>query len=233
MKNRILEQICSVTCIITAAEQQTMNYYMNVAGFYESDIGRSLYQEIGLIEEQHVSHYGSLIDPRQTWLENLLNHEYTECYLYYSCFEDETDPHIKKIWEQHFHEEVAHLHKAAELLKKYEGKEWQQVIPDGNFPQLLTLGENKEYVRKVLGETVQLTSIKDEYTDVAKVPAESEFFTFQNIVNKDVECVPSHKIISQYICKNGMDYRYEDKENPIEALRDRKCDNTSVGRRPI
>lgn len=221
------------TCIITAAEQQTMNYYMNVAGFYESDIGRSLYQEIGLIEEQHVSHYGSLIDPRQTWLENLLNHEYTECYLYYSCFEDETDPHIKKIWEQHFHEEVAHLHKAAELLKKYEGKEWQQVIPDGNFPQLLTLGENKEYVRKVLGETVQLTSIKDEYTDVAKVPAESEFFTFQNIVNKDVECVPSHKIISQYICKNGMDYRYEDKENPIEALRDRKCDNTSVGRRPI
>ena len=84
---------------------------------------------------------------------------------------------------------MAHLHKAAELLKKYEGKEWQQVIPDGNFPQLLTLGENKEYVRKVLGETVQLTSIKDEYTDVAKVPAESEFFTFQNIVNKDVECI--------------------------------------------
>ena len=75
------------TCIITAAEQQTMNYYMNVAGFYESDIGRSLYQEIGLIEEQHVSHYGSLIDPRQTWLENLLNHEYTECYLYSSLID--------------------------------------------------------------------------------------------------------------------------------------------------
>ncbi|WP_330377465.1 hypothetical protein [Cellulosilyticum ruminicola] len=32
--------------IITAAEQQTMNYYMNVAGFYDTDIGRNLYQEI-------------------------------------------------------------------------------------------------------------------------------------------------------------------------------------------
>ena len=29
--------------IITAAEQQTMNYYMNVGAFYENDIGRKLY----------------------------------------------------------------------------------------------------------------------------------------------------------------------------------------------
>lgn len=101
---------------------------MNQSGFYQSDRGRSLYQEIALIEEQHVSHYGSLLDTRLTWLENLLNHEYTECYLYYSCYEDETDENIKKIWEQHFYQEVAHLHQAAQLLKKYENKEWQQVI---------------------------------------------------------------------------------------------------------
>ena len=35
--------------------------------------------------------------------------EYTECYLYYSCYEDETDERIKKIWEMHFEQEVAHL----------------------------------------------------------------------------------------------------------------------------
>ena len=70
--------------IITAAEQQTMNYYMNVGSFYTSDLGRKLYQEIGLVEEDHVTQYGSLINPNQTWLENLLMHEYTECYLYYS-----------------------------------------------------------------------------------------------------------------------------------------------------
>ncbi len=42
--------------IITAAEQQTMNYYMNVAPLYcKSDFGRRLYQEIGMIEEEHVT----------------------------------------------------------------------------------------------------------------------------------------------------------------------------------
>ena len=36
---------------------------MNVTGFYENDLGRQLYQEIGMIEEQHVSQYESLKDP--------------------------------------------------------------------------------------------------------------------------------------------------------------------------
>ena len=39
-----------------------------------------------MIEEQHVSQYESLQDPHATWLEMLLLHEYTECYLYYSCY---------------------------------------------------------------------------------------------------------------------------------------------------
>ena len=33
----------------------------------------------------------------------------------------------------HFEQEVAHLHKAAELLARYENKQWQQVIPGGHF----------------------------------------------------------------------------------------------------
>ena len=74
--------------IITAAEQQTMNYYMNIASFYPTDQGRRLFNEIGMIEEQHVSGYESLMDPTCTWLENLLMLEYTECYLYYSCYMD-------------------------------------------------------------------------------------------------------------------------------------------------
>ena len=52
-----------------------MNFYMNIGQYYTSNLGRQLYQEIALVEEEHVSQYGSLIDPNQTWLENLLNHE--------------------------------------------------------------------------------------------------------------------------------------------------------------
>ena len=82
--------------IITAAEQQTMNYYMNQAAFYNTDLGRQLYAEIAMIEEQHVTHYGSLKDPNSTMLECWLNQEYTACYLYYSCYQDETCPETKK-----------------------------------------------------------------------------------------------------------------------------------------
>ena len=45
------------TSIITAAEQQTMNYYLNVANLYESEQGRKLYAEVAMIEEQHVTGY--------------------------------------------------------------------------------------------------------------------------------------------------------------------------------
>ena len=51
------------TGIITAAEQQTMNFYMNLGNYYHSDLGRKIYSEIAMIEEQHVTGYGSLIDP--------------------------------------------------------------------------------------------------------------------------------------------------------------------------
>ena len=112
---------------------------MNIGTFYDSDLGRRLYQEIGMIEEQHVTQYGALLDPGMTWLENLLLHEYTECYLYWSCVEDETDLHIKKIWKQHFEQECSHLHAAEALLKQYEGKEACQIIPDGDPDQRCTL----------------------------------------------------------------------------------------------
>ena len=216
--------------IITAAEQQTMNYYMNVCSLYQSDMGRQLYQEIGLIEEQHVTQYGSLIDTRTTFLEKLLCKQYTECYLYYSCYMDEKDERIKKIWEQFFCEEITHLHCAARLLETYEKKEWQQVIPGGEFPELITLGPNIEYVRNILKETVELTSLKEDYLDVSKLSPDADFFKFQTILNHDVNAVPSHRVIDEKLKRDGIDYRYQKEEHPIPTLRDRKVDNTSLAR---
>ena len=145
------------TMIITAAEQQTMNYYMNVTAFSSSDIGRRLYEEIAMVEEEHVTQYESLMDANATWLEMLLWHEYCECYLYWSCYLTETDPYVKNLWEENLSFEISHLHKAVELLERYEGKEWQSVIKDGEFPSPICLHENIDYVRKILADTVQFT----------------------------------------------------------------------------
>lgn len=221
------------TMIITAAEQQTMNYYMNITNFACSDMARKLYQEIALVEEEHVTHYEALMDPNASWLEMLLWHEYCECYLYWSCYMTECDPYIKRIWEQNLYTEIAHLHKAVELLQKYEGKEWQQVIACGDFPAPIALHENIEYVRRILEDTVQYTTGRDDrYVKVEDLSRNADFFRFQDITNPTIEMVPSHLVIENYQRRHKYDYRFEVAENPIPALRDRKNDNTSVGRTP-
>ena len=221
------------TMIITAAEQQTMNYYMNVTPFACSDIGRRLYQEIALVEEEHVTHYEALMDPNATWLEMLLWHEYCECYLYWSCYMTESDMCIKKLWEENLMTEISHLHKAAELLKKYEKKDWCEVIKNPEFPAPISLHENIDYVRDILATTVQYTTgIDDTYTKIEDLPRNADFFLFQNIIQPSVEMTPSHKVIDIYLRRHRMDYRYQVAENPIEGLRNRREDNTCVGRVP-
>ena len=216
--------------IITAAEQQTMNYYMNVANLYVSDLGRKLYNEIAMIEEQHVTGYGSLKDSSCTWLENLVMNEYTECYLYYSCYEDEKDPRIKKVWEQHFTEEISHLHKAAELLLKYEGKVWQQLFPEGgDFPELLKFRSQKEYIREVL-KSVRLTAVEEGFRELSSMPDNFRYFSYNKGVNGNLEKVGTHSVINLAISEFGKDYRIENKAHPVEALSKRTKDNTDVGR---
>ena len=216
--------------IITAAEQQTMNFYMNICNLYPTDLGRRVYQEIAMIEEQHVTHYGSLLDPNTTWYENLLMHMYTMCYLYYSCMKYETNSYIRKVWCMGYERSVAGLHIAAYLLREYDGKEVEQVIPNPAFPELLDLGPNIEYVREVLKCTVDYTAKRENYVLVQNLEPNAGFFKYQCQVNEEVETVPSHNVIDKHIDKCGMDYRFEVAPNPIMELRDRKEDNTNIGR---
>ena len=220
---------CAVN-IITAAEQQTMNYYMNLGGFYKSQKGREVYTEIAMVEEQHVSQYGSLIDPTASWFEMCLMHEYIECYLYYSMMCDESEENVKKVWERLLEQEISHLHAAAKNLKKYEKKEWQEVIPDGNFPELISFKSNKHYVRDIIKNTVCNTANRESYININKLSKDADFFKYQNKVIKTPKDVASHKVIDEHIERFGKDYRVQDKEHPIKELQDRTVDNVEVGR---
>lgn len=219
-----------VVNIITAAEQQTMNYYMNLGAFYKNQKGRELYTEIAMVEEQHVSQYGSLIDPTASWFESCLMHEYIECYLYYSMMCDESDKHIKNIWEMLLEQEIAHLHASVENLKKYEKKDWQEVIPNGEFPQLVTFKSNIDYIRKILKNTVTNTAHREGYVNINDIEDTSNFFKYQNKVQKNAKDNASHKVIEDHIAHFGEDYRFEQKTNPISELQDRTSDNYTLGR---
>lgn len=219
--------------VITAAEQQTMNYYMNTAALWPEETGRRLYQEIGMVEEQHVSQYGSLLNPSMTWLENLLVHQYVECWLYWSCYETETDVRIRELWYFLFQQELVHLHIARDLLCQYEKKDWNEVLPDAKFPAPLTLESNIEYVRSVLGSTVNNTACCEGYVNVVQGAMPETFAEYQRAVNEPVENVMSHRFIQEYMQRNGQDYRFETAPNPVPELRDRTVDNICVGRQPL
>lgn len=228
-KTSTLFDKCAVN-IITAAEQQTMNYYMNLGGFYKNQKGREIYSEIAMVEEDHVTHYGSLIDPHASFLEMSLMHEYTECYLYYSMMCDESDEEIKKIWEMLLNQEIAHLHVSAQNLYKYEKKHYSEILPDANFPILISFKSNKDYIRKIIQGTITNTGDREEYIEINNLPDNADFFKYQKKVIKNPEKIASHKTIVDNIRDEGSDYRVMDKPHPIKSLQDRKVDNVDIGR---
>lgn len=206
---------------ITAAEQQTMNFYMNVGNRTTDMMGRGLYMEIAQIEEQHVSHYGSLADPRMSWFECLALHDYNECYLYYSCMESEPDPRIKKIWSKMMEMEIGHLQIDRELMQKYEKRDPAELFP-ASFPELTILQPNKDYVRKILETQTDLTTRDTEFVPMSKLPNNDRCFEYQKIVNGG-EYVPSETVIGQHIREKKHDYRLETQgQHPVQEFQNRQ-----------
>ncbi len=205
---------------IVAAEQQTMNYYMNQANRLEDTVGRGLYAEIGMIEEQHVTHYESLLDPTLSWNMMHVMHEYNECYLYWSCMQTESDVRIRKIWENHLEMEIGHLHGAVELMKRVEGKDPVSEFPD-SFPEPMTFENNVDYVRKILAEQENLTGNLADYVPVSSLPKDHRYFQVQQTINEGG--TPSQQVITEHIEQMGKDYRWElAGTHPVERLRERE-----------
>src|SRR5690606_810174 len=168
---------------IVAGEQQTMNFYMNIGNRYQEPVARATYAEIGMIEEQHVSHYESILDPAASWLENLVLHQWHECWMYWSVMEDEIDPKVRAIYELHLNMEIEHLRIACELMKKVEKRDPQSILPSATFEQPLRFQPNKAYVRSVLAETVDWTSKNSDFVPVSTLPEDDRYFQYQRAVN--------------------------------------------------
>jgi hypothetical protein len=199
---------------IMSAEQQTMNFYMNVGPQYMEPIARRLYQEIGLIEEAHVTHYESLVDPGETWWERLVNHEYNECYLYYSFMQTESDQRVKSIWELHLNMELAHLQVACDLMREHDGREPEEVLAP-ELPEPVTFEPNKAYLRELLDTQIDLTTLGTGYVQ----DAHERFEKIQDTIMGGGQ-PPSETVMDMHQEKFGRDYRLSTEgEHPVKSLR--------------
>jgi hypothetical protein len=204
---------------LVAGEQQTMNFYMNHGPDFMEPIARGLYLEIAMIEEQHVTQYESLLDPLQSWLEDLVFHKYNEVFMYHSFMEDETeDRRLRQLWELHLNMEIGQLKEACRLLRRYEGKEPEEILP-AELPLGVRFQSNKEYVRRVLAEQIDLRADGPDYVALETLPADHRSLRYQTIVNTGGN--PTENVIEQNRARQGREYRFEPEgEHPVADLRE-------------
>jgi len=203
---------------IVAGEQQTMNFYMTIGNRYQEPIARATYAEIAQIEEQHVTHYESILDPATTWLENLVMHQWHECWMYWSFMQTETDPRVKQIYELHLAMEIEHLRIASDLMRKVEKRDPAEMMASPGFERVLTFEPNKQYVRQVLEQQIDLTAKDSELVPLSTLADDDRYFTYQSIVNAGGS--PTEEVIRENVAKNGSEYRLQTEgAHPVPGLR--------------
>ena len=154
--------------LITGAEYQTHDYYMNIGPTFTDPVARMLYAEIASVEEQHVTQYESLMDPSESVMEKWLGHEAMEVYAYASCAEQEENPRIKALWERFLDYELGQLNLACDIFKQIERREPAEVL-GGSLPTMIQFKSQRDFVRKVLAEETDLRTSGSVY-----VPKEQE-----------------------------------------------------------
>lgn len=179
---------------IVSAEQQTMLFYKSHGFMYKDDIARKLYAEIAEIEEQHVSQYELVGDPRQTHLEILALLQLHQAYNLYSAMQTESDARIKKIWEQLYAHELEHVRIMNDLLQKYENRELLDILKTDTIEQLIVLEPNKEYVNNVIETQLDLRPYNMKFVPESELPSDWASFSYQKKVNAGG--VPSEQVVS-------------------------------------
>jgi hypothetical protein len=206
---------------LVAGEQQTMNFYMTIGNRYQEPIARGLYAEIALIEEQHVTHYESILDPTASWFQNLVLHQWHECWIYWSFAQEEIDARVKQIYETHLAMEIEQLRLACELMWAVEKREPESILAVPAFTVPLSFRENKDYVRHILGTQIDLTTKQSDFVPVSTLPPGDRYFMYRQRVNGGWS--PSEDVIAKNVEKNGKDYRLETGgPHPVPGLRDNR-----------
>ena len=205
---------------VLSGEQQTHNYYAEHGFMYGDHVLRETYAEIKDVEEEHVTMYESLIDPTESMWEKLLIHEFTEVCNYYTCVEDEVDERIKKTWELFLDIELGHLQIAADLFKKYEKRDPEEVIGSEIVIPCRFMSQ-KNYVKKVLETQVdKRLESEGKFTTINKLSNDWSSYKVQQKQNELGS--PSETAVRLSFASKGRDVAAGDRslrENEFEILK--------------
>jgi hemerythrin HHE cation binding domain-containing protein len=77
--------------------------------------------------------------------ETLVLHESANCYLYYGFMAEEDDRRLRPMWELHLQMQLAHLRAASDLLRRYRGRDPEEVIGEG-LPEPVRLRTDRSLI---------------------------------------------------------------------------------------
>ncbi|MEQ6436921.1 hypothetical protein V8Z74_18110 [Comamonas sp. w2-DMI] len=184
---------------LTGGEYQTHDYYMNIGPIFADPLARQLYAEIASVESQHITHYGSMINPGESPLEKLLISEACEVWNYAGCASQEGNPRVRAIWERFLDYELGHFQIALNLFKEIERRDPAEVLGNGSLPEFIQFESHRDFVRKVIEEETELRKNGTEFTiDEGKTS-----FDYRKAVNADGS--PSQAVSETYSWASGTE----------------------------
>ena len=110
---------------------------------------------------------------------------------------------MKPVWEEFLAMEIGHLHQAAKLFAKYDGRDAEEIIGDKVFiPSHFE--SQKEYVQNILENEVGKRLDSDYgYTTVDELPQDWAGYKIQNANSKDG--TPTETTIEVIAVQKGRD----------------------------
>jgi hypothetical protein len=186
---------------LTGGEYQTHDYYMTIGPLFADALARQLYAEIASVEAQHITHYGSMLNPDETVLEKLLLTEANEVWTYSACVEQETNPRLKALWERFLDYELGHLQVAMRLFQDVEGRDAAEVLGDGKLPALIQFESHREFLRETVERESAMRKKETQFVDEAQEGASS--LEYRRAVNADGS--PSETVSATYSWTPGTE----------------------------
>jgi hypothetical protein len=128
--------------------------------------------------------------------------------------EQEVDPRIKQIWELHLNMEIGQLQAACDLMRRHEDRDPAELLP-AEVPNVLTFESNKAYIREVLANDIDVTTLGTGY-----VMEMHERFEWMLQQLNDGGAPPTQRVVELHEQRFGTDYRHETEgPYPIAEMR--------------
>lgn len=198
---------------LTGGEYQTHDYYMNIGPVFADPLARQLYAEIASVESQHITHYGSMLNPMESPLEKLLISEACEVWNYAGCAAQETNPRVRAIWERFLDYELGHFQLALQLFKDSERRDPAEVLGDGALPPFIQFQSQRDFVRQVVD---QETGLRKDGTQYVGTEAEGESsLVYRDAVNAGGS--PSRTVSATYSWTSGTELMRDPGELELPA----------------